>query len=174
MRRSMTACLATLAIAVSMTGALSAWGGPVGRRDRTDARSTGFGVGERPLLKCLGETFARLRQLRSDLDLTPEQKRDIAGILQDDRDEIVDAVQNLHDKRKTLMRAIRADDVDERAIRRAARDLTPAVADASVLRAQVRHRTREVLTADQRDRVDDAIDEIEQMWDKAIEELGAR
>jgi len=128
-------------------------------------------AGGRPLVRCLRETVRMLRELRQELDLTPEQKREIGIILKDYREETVAVIRAVHDRRVALMHAVRSDTIDERAIRRAAGALGEAIGDGAVLRARVRQQVRPVLTEEQRDKVDATIEAIEELWAEAIDDL---
>ena len=168
-----TTWLAVLTAAAGLTLAQATWAQAPARAARADeGEDIGLAAGDRPLARCLRETFQRLRDLRTELNLSPEQKQQIGAILKAHRTQIVTVIRDVHQKRRALMDAVRVEQPDERAIRRAARELSDVVADAAVLRAQVRQEVRKVLTPEQRGRADEAIEGIERMWDEAIAELG--
>jgi Spy/CpxP family protein refolding chaperone len=166
MKKGLSIAAAVLVLAAGLAAADDPGGGK--------ASAPGLAGAQQPLRQCLRETFDRLRALGAELELTPDQKLDIALILRDNRDDIVEVVRQVHERRRTLMHAVRAEEVDEAGIRRAARNLADAAGDAAVLRARIRRETRRVLTAQQRREVDAAIDEIEQMWDAAVQEFSSR
>lgn len=161
-------------MAVAMTVVLMgatvapAWAGALG----DDGAGQGFFGAGRPLANCLKECVAKLKSLRGKLNLTAEQKKEIVQILKDNRGDIVKAIQQVHAKRRTMLNAVRADSVNEGAIRRAANDFGKAMGDANVLRARIRHEIRSALTPDQRGRVDDVIADIEQTVDDTVSNLG--
>ena len=132
---------------------------------------TGMTMGNRPLREAIRENIARLRGLRGQLNLTREQKRDIAVIVRERKDEIVTALTNLHNRRKDLLHAIRAENPSESAIRRAAAAMTDAIADGSVLKAEVRKDVFEVLTPEQRRMINDVLEANLRNIDEALEEL---
>jgi Spy/CpxP family protein refolding chaperone len=131
---------------------------------------TPFGEG-RPLLQCFKGAVAKLKALRGELNLTPEQKAQIGRLLVGRRPEIVKTLRNLNEKHKVLLAAVRADRVDEAAIRAAARGMGEAIGDASVLRAGVRKDVIAALTPEQRGRVNAVLDSIQQDVDRTLQGL---
>ena len=124
------------------------------------------------LLNCLRDNVAKALTVWKDLNLTPEQKLAIANILKGHRDEIVAAIKNVHGKRRALTSAVRANEVNEQAIRAAAQNLGTAIGDAAVLRAKIRKEVRAVLTPEQLGKVDAVTAEIEQNVDETVAGLG--
>jgi Spy/CpxP family protein refolding chaperone len=118
------------------------------------------GPADHPLRRLFLENLHRRREMFKELNLAPDQKAKIGGILKSHKSEIVGALQALHAKHQALLSAIRADAINEGAIRAAAKDMSAAIADASILRAKVRLEVRAVLTPDQCKRLDQALDEM--------------
>jgi len=169
-RNGMTALAAVLVLAMSAGGALAAadeWGEGAFGGDGAVAALTQHGAG-RPLRQALRQTIKKLRELRGDLDLAPEQKRDIAMIFKEHSSEIVNCIEDIYEARKALNKAVTAGNANEGAIRRAAARLGRAIGEGSVLRAKVRREVRAVMTAEQRRKCDTVADEIEKIWDEAI------
>jgi len=95
--------------------------------------------------------LARLRAAKAlalwaKLDLTDDQREEIALILVARKDEIANAAKPVVAKHRALRDAIQADEIDEEAIRAAAKALGEALADAAVLAAKIRAEVAEVLT----------------------------
>ena len=112
----------------------------------------------RPMLGRLADTplgqlvvgrVGRLLVLRSRLDVTPEQRRQIGQVLRSHRKEIGEALKPVVAKRRALREAVAAETPDEKAIRAAAAELGEAVGGAAVLAAKVRGEIRGVLAAEQ-------------------------
>jgi Spy/CpxP family protein refolding chaperone len=97
--------------------------------------------------------IGRLAVLRSDLNITDEQRSEIRGIVQGHRSEIAPVVQKIVEKRRALRAAVLADSPDEKTIRAAADDLGKAIGDAGVLASKVAGEVRPALTQEQRDRI---------------------
>jgi len=163
--------LATFAATMGLIGVVGS--GAVRAQDGDAAGGGRALLGVRgPLRKVFRESVSKLRGLKEELNLTPEQKAEIARILKAHREEIVRAVQDVHEKRRALMKEVRSDDYSERAIRRAARDLADAIGDASVLRARIRKEVRAVLTAEQRRKADRVLEDIQRSVDDVMDDLG--
>ena len=107
-------------------------------------------------------------------NLTDDQKARIAEIIRSHRAEILGAVKALREEQRALVQQVRAEEVDERAIRRAALGMADAIADASVLRARVRKQVREVLTPGQRRKVDECLEDIDASVDRFVGGLGTQ
>lgn len=109
----------------------------------------------RPLRMFLSGQFGRLLELRSELDLTTEQRHQVRDILVNHRAEIATAVKPVVEKRRTLREATLAANVDETAIRAAANDLGKAIGDAAVVGAKVKAEVRAVLNPEQQQKLDE-------------------
>lgn len=117
------------------------------------------------------EHAEKIRALAGELNLTDEQKAEIYGILKSHKDEISAAVKAVAGKRSALVEKVTADNLDETAIRKAADDLGEAIADASVLRAELRADIRQVLTEEQRGKADAIRKEVDDAIDKVVEHI---
>jgi len=102
-----------------------------------------------------GQRGGRLRARAKELDLTDEQKAEIREIVKSHAEEIKAAKEAVEAKRQALRDLVRADKVDESAIRKAADELGTAIGNGAVLRAKVRAEIREVLTEEQRAKADE-------------------
>lgn len=121
--------------------------------------------------RAVREKVAALRELAAELNLTDQQKGEIREIFKAHAPEIKDAVAALLRDRRALIETVRAEAVDEKAIRRASLALADSIADASILRASVRAEVRAVLTSEQLEKVDAALEDIEDSIDQVIEGL---
>ena len=128
----MKTLLLTLAITLGATTTLAqAPGGPAPLQD-------GFG---------LAMMFAKL-------DLTEDQKRDIAIVLRDNRDAMETAIGNVADSRENLMSYVSSDAYDEATVRAAYAEVSAAGEVAVLLRARLTADIRSRLTAEQLDTMD--------------------
>jgi Spy/CpxP family protein refolding chaperone len=105
--------------------------------------------------------------LRADVNLSPEQKEKIRGIVTSHRQEIVTAVQPLVKNGRTLRDATIADKTDENAIRAAAADVGKSLGDAAILAARIKAEVHQVLTPEQVQ----TMQEFRKATDKAVDEL---
>jgi len=128
----------------------------------------------RPLARCLRESLFKLRALRDELNLSPDQRQAIANVLQGHKAEIIAAIRSVHEKRKALLQAVRAENVDEQAIRQAAQGMATTIGDAAVVWARARREVLAVLTPEQRQKVERALAEIQNSVEGAMAELGAQ
>lgn len=131
--------------------------------------ATEWRPGPRPV-GFLGEFRPGGRIMRM-LELTPEQRQQIRQIFENYKPQIEQTIKALHEKRVALREAVRAEPVNEGSIRAAATALGTVIGDASVLRAHIRFEIRQVLTAEQKAKLDAAIAEIEARADAAADEL---
>lgn len=95
-----------------------------------------------------------LRAMFAMLDLTEDQKRDIAIILRDNRDAIEEAIGKVVDSRENLMSYVLSDVYDEAAVRAAYAEVAAAGEVAVLLRARLTADIRSRLTAEQLDTMD--------------------
>ncbi len=83
------------------------------------------------------------------LGVTDQQREQIKGILQQHRDEVKPMVNSFVSERRALRDLIRADTVDETAIRAQVAKVAKVGADLAVERAKIGHEIRGVLTPEQ-------------------------
>ena len=129
------------------------------------------GFADRPFAKWLRSTVERMRTLKSELDLKPQQKMQIGAVLKERRDEILDVLTSLKDKRRVLGALTRANTVDETAIRAAARDMAESIGDAAVLKAEIHREIWPIFTADQKRTAQECREDIEESVDRLFEEM---
>jgi Spy/CpxP family protein refolding chaperone len=113
------------------------------------------GDGEaRPLRMFIQGQLGRLMTLRSELDVTSEQRGAIKKIVQSHRPEIVTVAKPIVEQRRALRDATLAKETNEAAIRAAANDLGKAIGDAAVLASKVKDEVGHVLTPEQMHKVE--------------------
>lgn len=112
---------------------------------------------DRPLGRLLMGRMGRLMTLKSDLNLTSDQKEAIASTMSAHKAEIAKALQPVVEKGRALREATSADAPDEAKIRSLADDLGKAIGDAAVVGAKVRHEVKSAahLTDEQAKRIAD-------------------
>ena len=125
---------------------------------------------DRPLVRLIRGQIGRWMTLGSDIDLSDSQKQQIASILQSHKSEILQVVQPISQKRRSLRDAVAAPTVDEKAIRAAADDLGHALGDAAVLAAQIKQQIAPVFTDEQRQKISD----FRAASDKAVDDYFAK
>ena len=97
--------------------------------------------------------IGRLMVLRSELDLTDQQKAKLKETIGPRKPEIAKAAKGVWEKRTALVDAVLAEQPNEEAIRHAADDLGKAIGDAAVLASKVVADVRPVLASEQREKV---------------------
>ena len=107
--------------------------------------------------------------LRSDLDLSDEQRDDIRQILLSHKQEIATVMKPVVEKRRALRDATLADHPDEHAIRAAANELGQAIGDAAVVGAKIKGEVHQVLTPEQLQKVDTFRGQFDAAVDQFIE-----
>ena len=120
----------------------------------TPGPGPGVGFGRRPADTPLGRmisgNFGRMLVLRSELNLTPEQKTEIRDILVSHRTEIASTMQAVHAKRTALGQAI-LQGKSESEIRAAADALGDVISDTAVKAVKLRNQLAPVLTDEQQE-----------------------
>lgn len=128
----------------------------------------------RPLRMFLSGQFGRLLQLRSELDLSDEQRTEIREIVKSHKSEIAAAMKPVVEKRRALREATLAETPNEQAIRTAAADLGKALGDVAVVGAKIKAEVREVLTPEQREKIKSHRTEADAAVDQFIDEAAKR
>ncbi|MBI4961673.1 MAG: Spy/CpxP family protein refolding chaperone [Desulfomonile tiedjei] len=106
-----------------------------------------------PLARLITGNIGRFLVLRSELNVTPEQRAKIAATVKSHRDEIRPVAKSILEKRSALREAVLATTKNDEAIRKAANDLGKAIGDASVLASKVIGEARTALTPEQIERI---------------------
>ncbi len=99
------------------------------------------------------DTEARIERMADTLDLTPEQRSQMRGIVDKSRPQTREVRDRLHDSRKQLRALMRQDKASEGEIRRLADMQGKAMADMIVLRAKVQADISSLLTPEQRQKL---------------------
>lgn len=131
--KSLTALLVALTFTIFLSGALKA-----------DAFIGQGNTGQNHL----NLNFSVLKAL-FQLNLTTEQKQDIAAILKGYQDEVKNAVDDVAAARKNLFETIHGDTYNETAVRDASKGVAIAEEELAVLRAKIASDIKTVLTAEQ-------------------------
>jgi Spy/CpxP family protein refolding chaperone len=122
-------------------------------------------LADTPLGRLISGNIGRLLVLRSQLNVTPEQRAEIREVLVSRRAEIATTVKSVRDKRLVLRDAVLADKPDDAKIRAAAKDLGTAIGDAAVKAAKLRAELAPIMTDEQID----LIRQFRQDRDEAVE-----
>jgi Spy/CpxP family protein refolding chaperone len=113
------------------------------------------GDGEaRPLRMFIQGQLGRLMTLRSELNVTNEQREAIKKIVESHRSEIVTVAKPIVEERRALREATLAKNPNEETIRAAANELGKAIGDAAVLASKVKGEVGKVLTPEQMHKVE--------------------
>jgi Spy/CpxP family protein refolding chaperone len=144
-----------LLLVLAAVGLLGAGSYSIGARAADTSPGSTTQQTERPFLRFIRGQIGRFMVLRSELDLTSDQKQQIADILKAHKSEIVQAVQPVVEKRKALRDAVTAANPDEKAIRAAADDLSKSIGDAAVVASRINQLINPILTDKQRQQIHD-------------------
>lgn len=107
-----------------------------------------------PLRMFLQGQVGRLMTLRSELDVTPEQRAAIQKIVVEHKSEIATVAKPIVANRRALRDATLAKDTNEAAIRTAANDLGKSIGDAAVLASKLKGEASKVLSPDQMKKIE--------------------
>lgn len=130
-------------------------------------------LADRPAGKFARGARHRLGELVKDLNLTDDQKQQIAKVLKSHKGEILPLVKQVRDDRRALRTAVRAEPIDEKAIRAAAEKLGKDLGDAAVMRAKIRKEIQAILTDAQKAALEKARNDLDTRLDDAITEAEA-
>jgi Spy/CpxP family protein refolding chaperone len=133
-------------------------------------------LADRPLGRLLMGRMGRAMELKSELNLTDEQKHAIQQTLAAHKAELAKAMQPVVEKKRALRDAVLEDKGDEKAIRTAADELGKAIGDASVLLAKVKSEVRSnaKLTDEQMKQIKDFRVSNDAAIDKFLKEAGGQ
>lgn len=99
-----------------------------------------------PLGRLITGDIGRLMTLRSDANVTDEQRQKVRAVLTSHKAEIGNVAKDLVAKRRALREATRSETRDEGAIRKAGEDLGRSIGNAAVLGSKVRGELKPVFT----------------------------
>ena len=111
------------------------------------------GLKNSPLARLISGSLGRMMVLRSELDLSDQQRQQIHSILKGHRPEILKHAEALWRKRVALRDSVLRTNADEKEIRKAASDMAQQIGDAAVLAAKLRAEIGPVLDESQQKRV---------------------
>lgn len=115
-----------------------------------------------------------LQRAAETLGLTVEQRAAIKDALLAEKDTLKDLLTRLHEARRALREAIRAEDATEASVRAAAARVAAVEADLAVERLKLHRRISPILTADQRDQVAQWEARVDEWIARALERIGER
>ncbi len=158
-RKSLVGLVAGVALAAVVTVAVAAEG---------DASR---GLKGSPLGRLISGCIGRMMVLRSELNLSDQQREEIGKILKSHRQEIVKQAEAVWKKRVALREAVLKPGTDEKEIRRAASEMGQEIGDAAVLAAKLRGEIAPVLNDEQRQlvqkRLSENVEAVEKFFAKA-------
>jgi Spy/CpxP family protein refolding chaperone len=125
----------------------------------------------RPLGMLVSGQFGRLLALRSELDVTAEQRTQIREIVKSHRQEIAAVLKPVAEKRQALRDATLIENANEAAIHAAADELGKVIGDAAVVGATIKTEVRNVLTPEQRAKITQFRHDSETAVDKFLAQL---
>jgi Spy/CpxP family protein refolding chaperone len=135
----------------------------------------GLGLGgeqQGPLARLVSGQFGRLLTLRSEVNLTSDQKVKIKTIVSAHKAEIAAVAKPLVEKRRALRDAVSAKAPDEKVIRAAADELGKSIGNAAVLGSKVKAEVRVVLTPEQAQKIEEFRKQSDQTVDSFIQDMG--
>jgi Spy/CpxP family protein refolding chaperone len=141
----------SITILLALTGILMASVGPWTNETAYAGDEAGYCAP--PIARLIAGNIGRFLVLRSELNVTPDQKRRIADIVRKRSNEIKPVAQKILEKKTALREAVLADQPDERAIRSASDGLAKAIGDAAVVASLVVGEAKKVLTPEQIERI---------------------
>lgn len=115
-----------------------------------------------------------LQRAAEKLGLSAEQRAAIKDALLSEKDAIKDLLTRLHEARKGLREAIRAEDATEASVRAAAARVAAVEADLAVLRHKLHKRINPILTPEQREQVAQWEARMDEWIARAVGRIGER
>jgi Spy/CpxP family protein refolding chaperone len=125
-----------------------------------------------PIARLIAGNIGRLLVLRSELNLTTEQRAKAFGLLKTHSSDIRPLAKKVVEKRRNLREAVLNNPADEASIRKAADELGKAVGDAAVLASKVLAEGKGVLTPAQVDRIREFRLSTDKATDEWVEHIG--
>lgn len=135
-------------------------------------RAGAFAGGDnRPLHRFVTGQVGRLMVLKSEMEITDDQREKIRSIVESHKAQIAPVAKGLATQGRALRDAVASDKSDEKAIRAAAGDLGKSIGDAAVLAAKIRAEVRPVLTQEQRKTLEGFREQSDKAMDRMIDEI---
>jgi Spy/CpxP family protein refolding chaperone len=126
-----------------------------------------------PLGRLIAGSIGRWLVLRSELNLTEQQRAQIRDVLVSHRPQIAETVKSVHVKRTALRDAVLQGRSEEQ-VRAAAGELGSAIADASVKAAKLRNQVAPILTEEQQKVIGRCIEEQDRAVGKFLDQAGGK
>ena len=162
-RSKVMACLLVGLIAsAAVAGPLSATAGQKWRKGQ---------LANTPLGKLISGNIGRLLVLRSELNVTDEQRAKIREVLVSNKTKIAKVAKAVRDKKCALRDAVLADKPDEKAIRKAADELGKTIGDAAVGVSKLKAQIAPILTDQQRELIKKTRSECDNAVEKFFAEV---
>jgi Spy/CpxP family protein refolding chaperone len=127
-----------------------------------------------PLGRMITGNLGRLMVLRSELNLSDEQRSQVRDVLVRHRSEIASTVQAVRAKRLVLRDAVLAESADEAAIRAAAAELGEQIGDAAVKASKLKAQVAPILTDEQRTLIVEFLADRDEAVDRFLEQAAAK
>ncbi len=135
----------TIPLVLTLTSVVTA----VGAAAKTAGETDLMRFRDTPLGRLVTGNIGRLLVLRSEANVTPEQRAKIRETVKNHKAEIGNVVKDLIAKRRALREAVQNDKPDESAIQKAGDDLGHSIGKAAVLASKVRGELKPTFTAQQ-------------------------
>jgi Spy/CpxP family protein refolding chaperone len=129
----------------------------------------GHDAADTPLGRLVTGSAGRLLVLRSELNLTTEQRSQIREVLVTHRAQIAQTVKSVYEKRNVLRDAVLQGQSEDQ-IRAAAGELGTAIGEASVKAAKLRNQVAPILTEHQQKRIGQFIADQDQAVGKFLDQ----
>ena len=169
MKRAVLICsLAALMLAGGLVTADARPPGPMGGRPGGPDGAGGPGG---PFGRMMMGELGRAMMLRAELNVTDEQREQMHEIGRAHKDEFVAVMKPLMDAKRRLGEAVRANEVNENAVRTASAQVGVALADVALLRARVGREMRAVLTPEQLQKIDEFINTHDAAMDGWLQDI---
>jgi periplasmic protein CpxP/Spy len=113
-----------------------------------------------------------LQRIKEKLDLTPDQVTQIKAVLKADKDNLTALMSRMHDARMGLREAIRASGATEASVRAASAAVAGVESDMAVERMKLFAKISPILTQEQRGKLADMEQRMDDLADYAIARAG--
>ena len=129
---------------------------------------------QRPLLRLLQGEKGRLMALYADLDVSPDQREQIQGIVRGYRDELAPLIQQLVRHRQAMRKAVIVESADLPDVQQTAEALGASITEVSLLAVDIGREVRAALTPEQIGQLETFSEEHDAAVVRWIEKHGAR
>ncbi|HLP77829.1 MAG TPA: Spy/CpxP family protein refolding chaperone, partial [Candidatus Paceibacterota bacterium] len=115
-----------------------------------------------------------LQRAREKLDLTDEQAAQIKAVLKEDKETLRGLLSRMHEARSGLREAIHAEGATPDSVRAASAKVAAVESDLAVERLKLFGKISPILTAEQREKLQQAGAQLDAMVENAINHLGRK